>query len=247
MEPNEIAAFEARTSLLLRPEAVSRLHHAHVLVAGLGGVGGYAAEQLCRCGVGKLTIIDNDVVSESNINRQIIALRSTVGRAKAELFKQRFADINPDCQVTAIDEFIRDDRMVEILQSQTFDCVVDAIDTLAPKVFLLYHCHHIGIPVVSSMGSAGKTDPSKIAAADISKSHTCPLAAMVRKRLHRMDVTEGIRVVFSSEKVPQHAMVEELSQNKRTTLGTISYIPPIFGCYCAAEAVNIILNKKPQQ
>lgn len=230
--------FYSRTALLLRPEGVQRLRDAHVLVVGLGGVGGYAAEQLCRAGVGRLTLVDADKVSESNINRQIIALRSTVGKSKVALFKQRMADINPDCIVDARETFLRDEEMISLLQEQHYDYVVDAIDTLSPKVFLLYHCVSMGLPVVSSMGSAGKVDATALHVTDISKSHTCPLAAMVRKRLHRMGVTEGIDVVFSTEKVAEHAMVEEISENKRTTIGTISYMPPMFGCCCASVVVR---------
>lgn len=230
--------FYSRTALLLRPEGVQRLRDAHVLVVGLGGVGGYAAEQLCRAGVGRLTLVDADKVSESNINRQIIALHSTVGQSKVALFKQRMADINPDCIVDARETFLRDEEMISLLQEQHYDYVVDAIDTLSPKVFLLYHCVSMGLPVVSSMGSAGKVDATALHIADISKSHTCPLAAMVRKRLHRMGITEGIDVVFSTEKVAEHSMVEEISENKRTTIGTISYIPPMFGCCCASVVIR---------
>ena len=216
-----------RTQLLLQDDGLLRLRNAHVLVVGLGGVGGYAAEQLCRAGVGRLTLVDGDVVSASNLNRQLIALGSTIGQSKAELFCQRFLDINPDCKVTALQEFLRDERTVELLQSEQYDCLVDCIDTLSPKVFLLYHAHSLGIPTVSSMGSGGRLDPSQVHAADIAKSHTCPLAAMVRKRLHHMGVYTGIRVVFSTEKVPSHAMVEDPSDNHLTTIGTISYMPPL--------------------
>ncbi len=235
--------FYSRTQLLLQDEGLSQLREAHVLVVGLGGVGGYAAEQLCRAGVGRLTLVDGDVVAPSNLNRQLIALRSTVGQPKAELFRQRFIDINPDCKVTALQEFLRDDRTVELLQSEHFDCVVDCIDTLSPKVFLLYHAHSLGIPPVSSMGSGGKLDPSQVHVSDIAKSHTCPLAAMVRKRLHHMGVYSGIRVVFSSEKIPPHAMVEDPSDNHLTTIGTISYMPPLFGCIIASEVIKTLLNK----
>ncbi|MBR3488032.1 MAG: tRNA threonylcarbamoyladenosine dehydratase [Bacteroidales bacterium] len=235
--------FYSRTHLLLQDEGLSQLREAHVLVVGLGGVGGYAAEQLCRAGVGKLTLVDGDVVTPSNLNRQLIALRSTVGQPKAELFRQRFIDINPDCKVTALQEFLRDERTVELLQSEHFDCVVDCIDTLSPKVFLLYHAHSLGIPIVSSMGSGGKLDPSQVHVSDIAKSHTCPLAAMVRKRLHHMGVYSGIRVVFSSEKIPPHAMVEDPSDNHLTTIGTISYMPPLFGCIIASEVIKTLLNK----
>lgn len=232
-----------RTQLLLKPEGLQRLKDAHVLVVGLGGVGGYTAEMLCRAGVGKLTIVDHDSVSESNINRQVIALHSTVGMPKTELFRQRFADINPDCQVRVVDQFLRDEATVELLQSDTFSYVADAIDTLSPKVFLLYHARTMNIPVVSSMGSAGKLDPLAVTVADISKSHTCPLAAVVRKRLHRMNINDGIKVVFSTEKVAENAVVEDPSENKRTTIGTISYLPPLFGCICASVIINDIVNE----
>ena len=233
--------FYSRTELLLQPEGVAHLKSAHVLLVGLGGVGGYAAEQLCRAGVGHLTIVDGDCVGETNLNRQIIALRSTVGQPKARLFQDRFRDINPDCRVDAIQEFIRDDRMVDLLEADRYDCVVDCIDTLAPKVFLLYHSHRLGYPTVSSMGSGGKLDPSQVHSCDIAQSNTCPLAAMVRKRLHHLGVYSGIRVVFSTEKIPPHAMFEDRSDNHLTTIGTISYMPPLFGCFMAAEVVKILL------
>lgn len=239
-----MSEFESRTLLLLQEEAMQRLRASHVLVVGLGGVGGYAAEQLCRAGVGRLTLVDGDRVGESNLNRQLIALRSTIGRPKAELFRERFADINPDCHVEALVEFLRDDRMVQLLESRHFDCVVDCIDTLSPKVFLLYHAHRLQIPVVSCMGSGGKMDPSQVRACDIAQSNTCPLAHQVRKRLHHLGVYSGIRVVFSPELPPAHAMVEERSDNHRTTVGTISYMPPIFGCHMAAEAIRMLLNNK---
>lgn len=238
--------FYSRTELLLQPDGMARLRESHVLVVGLGGVGGYAAEQLCRAGIGRLTIVDGDTVSESNLNRQLIALCSSIGKSKAMLFRDRFHDINPLCQVTAIQEFLRDDRTIELLQSQHYDCVVDCIDTLSPKVFLIYHAHRLGLPVVSSMGSGGKLDPSQVHAADIADSHTCRLAAMVRKRLHRLGVDNGIRVVFSTEKVQPEAMMQDPSDNHLTTVGTISYMPPLFGCHIAAEVINILLKKQPQ-
>lgn len=234
--------FYSRTRLLLQDEGVERLRASHVLVVGLGGVGGYAAEMLCRAGVGRLTIVDGDRVGESNLNRQLIALHSTVGQSKAELFRQRFADINPDCQVVALVEFLRDDRMIELLEAEHYDCVVDCIDTLAPKVFLLYHACRLHIPVVSCMGSGGKLDPMQVQSCDIAQSHTCPLAAMVRKRLHHLGVYTGIRVVFSPERPPEHAMIEDRSDNHLTTVGTISYMPPLFGCHIAAEVVKQLRN-----
>ena len=230
--------FQSRTELLLGAVGVERLRQAHVLVVGLGDVGGYAAEMLCRAGVGRLTIVDGDKVSESNINRQIIALNSTVGMSKAELFENRFKDINPECEVVAKEVFLRDDEMIELLEAEQYDYVVDAIDTLSPKVFLLYHTQRLGLPIVSAMGSAGKMDPGLVRVADISESHTCPLAAMVRKKLHKLGVRSGFKVVFSTEKVSESAMMEEPSQNKRTTVGVVSYMPAVFGCHCASVVIN---------
>lgn len=237
-------SFQTRTELLIGVENLERLRKAHVLVVGLGGVGGYAAEMLCRAGVGRMTIVDGDNVSVSNINRQIIALRSTVGFSKTDLFKQRFHDINPDCEVTALNVFLRDEEMIRLLENEKYDYVVDAIDTLSPKVFLLYHAHRLGLPIVSAMGSAGKLDPSKIEVTDVAQSHTCPLAAMVRKKLHKLGVREGFKVVFSSEKVDESAMIEDPSQNKRTTVGVISYMPAVFGCYCASTVINDLIERK---
>ena len=234
--------FYSRTQQLVGSDGTRRLKEAHVLVVGLGGVGGYAAEMLCRSGVGKLTIVDGDSVAPSNINRQIIALQSTVGQPKAELFRNRLHDINPDCQVNAVQQFLRDQALIDLLRAERYDYVVDAIDTLSPKTFLLYHAHSLHLPVVSSMGSAGKLDPSAVQISDISKSHTCPLAAALRKRLHRLGVQDGITVVFSTEKTDPASVLEDPSQNKRTTIGTISYLPPLFGCYCASVVIRNIIR-----
>ena len=231
-----------RTELLVKKEGIDKLKNAHVLVVGLGGVGGYCAEQLCRAGIGNLTIVDGDTVSVTNINRQIIATNDTVGQLKAKVFEERLHSINPQCNITTIAEFIRDDRMIEILKDKNYDYVVDAIDTLSPKVFLIYHCVQMGLKLVSSMGSAGKYDPSLVQVSDVSKSHTCPLAYLVRKRLSRLGVKTGFKVVYSSERIPEDAMVEDPSTNKRTTIGCISYMPPIFGCVCASVVIRDILG-----
>lgn len=227
-----------RTELLLGPERYSRLKAANVLVVGLGGVGAYAAEMICRAGVGRMTIVDGDVVEESNRNRQLPALISNCGKPKAEVLAERFRDINPELQLTVLNEYLRDERTVELLGSQSFDYVVDAIDTLSPKVFLIYHALQKGYQVVSSMGAGGKTDPAQVAVADISKSHDCKLARMVRKRLHRLGVRNGVKVVFSPEEVPSGAIRLEQSTNKLSTVGTISYLPPVFGCFIASVVLR---------
>lgn len=232
-----------RTELLLGKERLERLRNAHVLVAGLGGVGAYAAEQLCRAGIGEMTIIDGDVVELTNKNRQLPALDSTVGMPKAELMAARFRDINPDIKLHVINDFIRDDRMVEVLDAARYDYVVDAIDTLAPKIFLIYHSVQKGLPIVSSMGSGGKLDPSKIEIADISKSYNCTLARMLRKRLHKLGVYKGVQVVFSSEFTDPGAVVLAEGQNKKSNVGTISYMPPVFGCFIASAVIRGLVGE----
>lgn len=233
----------SRTELLLGEEKLERLRQAHVLVAGLGGVGAYAAEQLCRAGIGEMTIIDGDVVELTNKNRQLPALDSTIGQPKAELMAARFRDINPDIKLHVVNDFIRDDRMVEILSEAPYDYVVDAIDTLAPKIFLIYHSVRMGLPIVSSMGSGGKLDPSKIGIADISKSYNCNLARMLRKRLHKLGVYKGVEVVFSSEFTNPEAVVLTEGQNKKSNVGTISYMPPVFGCFIASAVIRGLIGK----
>lgn len=236
----------SRTELLLGKEKLERLKQAHVLVAGLGGVGAYAAEQLCRAGIGEMTIIDGDVVELTNKNRQLPALDSTIGKPKAELMAVRFRDINPDIRLHVVNDFIRDDRMVEILDEACYDYVVDAIDTLAPKIFLIYHSIQKGLPIVSSMGSGGKLDPSKIEVADISKSYNCNLARMLRKRLHKLGVYKGVKVVFSSEFTNPEAVVLTESQNKKSNVGTISYMPPIFGCFIASVVIRELVREEKE-
>lgn len=234
----------SRTELLLGAEGLARLRKAHVLVAGLGGVGAYAAEQLCRAGIGEMTIIDGDVVETSNKNRQLPALDSTVGMAKAEIMAARFRDINPGLRLHVINDFIRDEGMIDVLEKAPYDYVVDAIDTLAPKIFLIYHSLRKGLPVVSSMGSGGKLDPSKIEVADISESYNCTLARMLRKRLHKLGVYKGVKVVFSSEFTNPDAVILAESRNKKSNVGTISYMPPLFGCFMASVVVRDLINKK---
>lgn len=233
----------SRTELLLGKERLGRLQRAHVLVAGLGGVGAYAAEQLCRAGIGEMTIIDGDRVEVTNKNRQLPAIDSNIGLPKAEVMAARFREINPDIRLHVINDFIRDERMVEVLEMARYDYVVDAIDTLAPKIFLIYHCLQKGIKVVSSMGAGGKMDPMLIRIADISKSYNCTLARMLRKRLHKLGVYEGVKVVFSPEEVDPEAVVLSESENKKSNVGTISYMPPLFGCYCASVVIRDLAGK----
>lgn len=234
--------WQERTSLLLGEEKLKKINDSHVLIVGLGGVGAYAAEQIVRAGVGQLTIVDGDTVSESNRNRQLAALLSTTNKAKAEIMEQRLLDINPDLKITTINKYIKDEQMERLLDHE-YDYVVDAIDTLSPKIFLLYHCLQKGLKVASSMGAGGKVDPSQVQITDISKSYNDKLARILRKRLHRMGVYEGIQVVFSPEVVDESAVIlTEGEQNKKTTVGTISYMPAIFGNFLSSIVIRDLMN-----
>lgn len=232
----------SRTELLIGEEGVEKLRRARVLVIGLGGVGAMAAEMLCRAGIGSLHLVDGDVVNESNINRQILALSSTVGKAKTEVLKQRLLDINPLAEVHVFHEFLRDERMIELLD-EGFDYVVDAIDTISPKVFLIYHSVKKNLRIVSSMGAGGKFDPTKIEIDDISKSNNCNLARLIRKRLHKLGLREGAKAVFSTEKVAKEAVLLEESTNKKSNVGTISFMPAAFGLACASVVINDLLRE----
>ncbi len=234
-------SWNTRTELLFGKERTEHLAQCHVLVVGLGGVGAYAAEMICRAGIGRMTIIDADTVGESNINRQLPALHSTLGQPKAEVVGQRLKDINPELKLTVINEFLRDERTEEILDLTTYDFVVDAIDSLSPKVFLMYHAFTRHIPIVSSMGAGAKIDPSQIKIADLSKTSNCALAKAVRKRLRGMGVNKGIPVVFSTEIANPDAIIEVDNELcKRTTTGTVSYMPATFGCFLASYVIRNI-------
>ena len=232
-----------RTSLLLGDEKLNKLQNANILVVGLGGVGAYAAEMIARAGVGRMTIADADVVSESNINRQLIALHSTVGRHKTEVMAERLRDINPNIKLTIVSRFIKDDETDALLDSDNFDYVVDAIDTLSPKLALIKGALDRHIPLVSSMGAGAKTDPAKMEICDIAKTHHCPLAHMLRKRLHKIGVRKGFTAVFSPEPVREGAMILCEEQNKKSNMGTISYIPAVFGIGCASVVIRGLIDE----
>ena len=232
-----------RTELLLGEEKLNILRNAHVLVVGLGGVGAYAAEMLARAGVGRMTIADADVVGESNINRQLLALTSTVGRNKSDVMAERLRDINPEIGLTIVTEYIRDEKTYELLDAAKYDYVVDCIDTLSPKANLIMPALERGMKVVSSMGAGAKTDPTKVEIKDIGKSHHCPLAHMLRKRLHKVGIRSGFYAVFSPEPVREGAMIIAEETNKKSNVGTISYIPAVFGCACASVVVRDLLGE----
>jgi len=236
--------WEERTELLLQGD-YKKLQDANILVVGLGGVGGIAAEMLCRAGVGRLSIVDSDNVSATNLNRQIFTTTYNIGMSKAEALGQKLVAINPNIKLNIISTFIEKDLILSLLKSDNFDYIIDAIDTLSPKVFLLYNAVKLGISIVSSMGAGGKFNPTLVQVDDISKSHNCSLARVVRKRLHRLGVYTGIKVVFSPEKKVENSLKFIDAQNKMTTLGTVSYLPNIFGIYASWVVIDDLIKKEP--
>lgn len=231
--------WQQRTKLLLGEEKSERLRRAHVLVVGLGGVGAYAAEMICRAGVGRMTIVDADMVQPTNINRQLPALHSTVGQQKAEVLAARFRDINPELELTVLPLFLKDENIPELLDASTYDFVVDAIDTLAPKCHLIVEAMRRHIKIVSSMGAGAKSDITQVRFADIWDTYHCGLSKAVRKRLQKMGVRRKLPVVFSTEQAdPKAVLLTEDELNKKSTCGTVSYLPAVFGCYLAEYVIK---------
>ena len=223
---------------MLGNSAVERLAEASVLVVGLGGVGGIASEMICRAGIGKMTIVDCDTVNETNINRQIIALHSTLNRPKSEVLAERLLDINPNLKLTVRNELLESENTEKLLDENEFDFVVDAIDTLSPKVFLIKSCVERGIKIVSSMGAGAKIDPTQVKIADISKTEYCALAKSVRQRLKKLGIKKGVPVVFTTESPKKEAVIETNEQYKKSITGTISYMPNVFGCFLASYVIQ---------
>ena len=235
--------WQERSIQLLGEEKFARLRDTRVLVVGMGGVGSMAAEMICRSGVGSMTIIDGDTVQPGNLNRQIPATHSTLNRSKAVVMGERLLDINPGLQLRVKNEYIRDNQIPEIL-SEPYDYVVDAIDTLSPKIHLIYHAVKRSINLTSSMGSGGKMDPSQIRVSDFGETYNCRLAYLLRKKLRTMDVHGGFKVVFSTEQVPKEMVRPvEGEPNKKSTVGTSSYIPAIFGCTLASIVIRDLIEK----
>lgn len=234
-----MGSWKERTELLLGKPAVDFLSQKHILVVGVGGVGAYAAEMVVRAGIGEITIVDADNVNESNLNRQLIALQSTIGLAKTDVLKNRLLDINPNLKIHVLNEFLKDDRTFEILDSVRYDYIIDAIDTLSPKVFLIYAALERKIPIISSMGAGAKKDITLIKLTDIAKSYNCALAKMVRKRLSKLGIKRGFKCVFSAELADEKAVkLIDDEQNKVSTVGTISYMPATFGNYIAWHVIG---------
>lgn len=231
--------WKQRTRLLLGEEKSERLRQAHVLVVGVGGVGAYAAEMLCRAGVGRLTLVDADTVQRTNINRQLPALHSTLGQPKVEVLAARFRDINPEVELTVLPVFLKDENIPQLLDAARYDFVVDAIDTLAPKCHLIAEALRRRIKIVSSMGAGAKSDITQIRFADIWDTYHCGLSKAVRKRLQKMGIRHKLPVVFSTEQAdPKAVLLTDDEQNKKSTCGTVSYMPAVFGCYLAEYVIR---------
>lgn len=231
--------WQQRTRLLLGEEKMERLRQAHVLVVGVGGVGAYAAEMLCRAGVGRLTLVDADTVQPTNLNRQLPALHSTLGQAKTEVLAARFRDINPDVQLTVRTIFLEEEQVSSLLEAEEYDFVVDAIDTLAPKSRLIAEALRRRIRIVCSMGAGAKSDITQVRFADIWDTYHCGLSKAVRKRLQKMGIRHKVPVVFSTEQANPEALLRtEDERNKKSTCGTVSYMPAVFGCYLAEYVIK---------
>lgn len=230
-----------RTCLLLGSERVAEYGRCHVLLVGLGGVGGFVAEMLTRAGIGRLTLVDADTIQASNINRQLVATTSQLARPKVSVLGERLQDINPEIELELVEAFLQDSPMEELLKRSHYDFVVDAIDSLSPKVHLIRLAHELGLPIVSSMGAGAKRNPNLVQLADLGKSYNCALAKALRKRLRKYGISKGIPVVFSSELPDEQAVIETQGERcKRSTAGTISYMPALFGIHLAAYVLEHI-------
>lgn len=247
----------SRTELLIGTEGLQKLRDAHVAVVGLGGVGSYAAEALCRSGIGRLTLVDFDDICVTNINRQLHATTATVGKAKVEVMAERLRLINPDADIVPIRQFYSAETSAQLLAGH-FDYVVDAIDHFTSKLHLLVTCRERNIPVISSMGAAAKLDPTRIRVGDISVTHTCRMARSMRKLLKKQGINDGIRVVYSTEEFrqpqgevpgchgncicPNKDDQQFSCTHRRVILGSIAHIPSIFGLTMAGEVINQLLR-----
>ena len=231
-----------RTALLLGEDKMRRLQAAHVLIVGVGGVGAYAAEMLCRAGVGEMTIVDADTVQPTNINRQLPATHSTIGRPKVEVLAERFRNINPDIRLHALPMYLKEEEVAPLLAGTLncqFNIIVDAIDTIAPKCALIVEAMRRGIPIVSSMGAGAKSDITQIRFADLWDTYHCGLAKAVRTRLKKAGMRKSLPVVFSTEQADRRAVITvDDERNKKSTAGTISYMPAVFGCYLAEYVIR---------
>jgi tRNA A37 threonylcarbamoyladenosine dehydratase len=232
----------SRTSLLIGEEALKRLTQKHVMVVGMGGVGSFAAEFIARAGIGRMTIIDGDVVDPSNRNRQLPALATTHGQPKVQIMAERLKAINPELQLEIVQQFVNPE-MVQNMLALKPDFVVEAIDSLTPKLNFMRQAYEAGIPSVSSMGAGAKLDPTQLRVVDISKTYNCPFAQQIRKTLRAQGIRKGIQVVFSPElPVKESLMMTDGSNYKKSAYGTISYMPATFGAVAASVAIRKLMQ-----
>ena len=227
-----------RSALVLGEDAMDKLRRARVIVFGAGGVGGAAIEALARTGIGALTVVDADSVSKSNINRQILATDSTVGMKKVEAARLRVADIAPDCRFEGLAHFYTPHARGGI-DLADYDYIIDAIDTVKSKLYLIEEAARLGVPIICSMGTGNKTDPTRLTVSDISKTNTCPLAAVIRRECRKRGV-KRLRVVWSDE-LPVRAVAD--SENGRHAPGSVSFVPPVAGMILAGEVIKAISDK----
>ncbi len=234
-----------RTKLLIQEEGLKKLQKSKVLIVGLGGVGSAAAEYLARAGVGHLSIVDGDKVEITNINRQLPALHSTLGQYKTKVVRERLLDINPGMRVEAFTKFMEPQEFESFLKENSFDYIIDAIDSVSPKIYLIVAAKHQKMKIISAMGAGGKMDPSKIKVSDISKTKEDFLARTIRKRLKKFNIHKGVKCVFSTElQNPEALQMTDNTGYKKSHYGTISYMPALFGMFAAAEVIQYLLNKK---
>lgn len=232
-------AWLERTELLITKENIQKLAHLNVLLVGLGGVGSFAAEFLARSGIGKMTIVDGDIVDITNTNRQLPAMHSTVGRSKTMLMKERITDINPCVSLRTEDRFLDPEACWKLVNSEPYDYVLDCIDSITPKLMLIKASKEKGCKLISSMGAGGRLDPMKIRYADISQTIICPFAQYIRKRLRKEGISEGVMTVFSEEMPPEKAVkMTDGGNYKKSFYGTISYIPALFGLHMASWVIR---------
>ncbi|MEG1376267.1 MAG: tRNA threonylcarbamoyladenosine dehydratase [Myroides sp.] len=237
-----MAVWQERAELLFKPEGLEVLKKANVLIVGLGGVGSFAAEFIVRAGVGNLTIVDGDTVDITNVNRQLPALHSTVGQPKVEIVGDRLMDINPELNLTRIQEFLSPERATEIV-TKDFDYVLDCIDSITPKLNLIVAAKKAKVKVISNMGAGGKMVAGKVVVKDISKTDVCPLAKVIRRRLRKMGVNKGVKAVFSLEKPDESSLkMTDGSNYKRSFFGTNSWMPGLFGLHSAETVIRHLLK-----
>ena len=236
-----------RAELLVGEEGIKQMKKANVLIVGLGGVGSFAAEFITRAGVGNLTIVDGDDIDITNINRQLPALHSTIGKQKVDVVAERLLDINPNLNLTKINEFLVPERMQEVLNQHPYDFVMDCIDSVSPKVELILACKRKRIKCISSMGAGGKMNPEMVKVRDISKVKGCKLGQKIKKRLRKEGIYKGVRAVFSPETPLSNSLqMTDGSNFKKSFYGTSSYMPAMFGLYAASEVMKYIFNQEKE-